>query len=88
MSIKRHNPGPVLSRAVEYGGLCFLLIRAIRGSEFRMARDKVVIAAVIFASLYGASDEIHQIFVPGRTPSFLDLFFDFMGALAVGLLKR
>lgn len=24
MSIKRHNPGPVLSRAVEYGGLVYV----------------------------------------------------------------
>jgi len=24
MSIKRHNPGPVLSRAVEYGGLVYI----------------------------------------------------------------
>ena len=39
----------------------------------------------IFASLYAASDEIHQKFVPGRSCEFCDWFIDSCG-VAVGLL--
>lgn len=33
-------------------------------------------------SLYGASDEVHQSFVPGRTPDLLDWVADTLGAIA------
>ncbi len=35
----------------------------------------------IVAVSYGMSDEFHQSFVPGRTPSLLDLLADAIGAL-------
>jgi VanZ family protein len=34
------------------------------------------------------SDELHQVFVPGRSASGLDLFVDAMGSLLGGLLYR
>ena len=37
-------------------------------------------AAVLCASLYGISDEIHQIFVPGRTADPIDWLVDTCGA--------
>jgi len=42
-------------------------------------------AAWLLATLYGAGDEIHQIYVPGRTPLFSDVMIDSLGA-ALGLL--
>lgn len=42
--------------------------------------------AVLISCLYGITDEIHQYFVPGRTPEVKDLFVDTLGAfLAVTL---
>lgn len=42
-------------------------------------------AAWFLATLYGAGDEYHQIYVPGRTPLFNDVMIDSLGA-ALGLL--
>lgn len=39
------------------------------------------IFTIIFTSLYGLLDELHQLLVPGRSCEFLDWFADFSGAL-------
>lgn len=41
-----------------------------------------ILIVVVLASLYGAVDEIHQSFVPGRDADFFDLLADIFGALA------
>lgn len=42
--------------------------------------------STLVASLYGISDEIHQSFVPGRSPEVLDWVADTVGALCATLL--
>lgn len=39
------------------------------------------LTSIIVAYLYGASDEIHQSFTPGRTPKITDTLIDFLGIL-------
>ena len=44
-------------------------------------RALAVTVAIFFGFAYGALDEFHQSFVPGRSPSFLDLFINSVGVL-------
>lgn len=41
---------------------------------------------VLIASIYGLLDEIHQMFVPGRSAEFLDWLADFSGSLMAVLI--
>jgi len=70
-----------LLHTAEYGGLAFLLCRAWRGEGFR--GRTATLLAVLLASLYGASDEWHESFVPLRTPDVLDWLADTLGS-AIG----
>ena len=42
---------------------------------------RLVLGAVLIATVYGLSDEVHQWFVPGRSADPLDLAADFVGSL-------
>lgn len=70
---------------IEYGILGFLLIRALSASKADFSRKRILVLAVILAALYGATDELHQMCVPGRYPSLGDLLFDSLGAAFAGL---
>ena len=61
---------------------------ALRGSGVPPLRSALLAAAA--ASLYGASDEIHQAFVPGRSATWADWAADSLGgaALAAALFVR
>lgn len=48
----------------------------------RTSRKKDFPVVLLFTMLYALSDEIHQIFVPGRTFQLEDLALDLLGALA------
>lgn len=41
--------------------------------------------ALLFCFLYACSDEIHQVFVPGRGPAIFDVLIDTLGSL-VGIM--
>jgi VanZ family protein len=65
-----------------YGALGAALIRALAdGRTAGMTTARVLLAAVI-ASAYGVSDEVHQSFVPQRSPELMDLAADAAGGLS------
>ena len=73
-----------LIHLVEFSILGFLLIRALLNSGLNISFTKMLILAIIIASLYACLDEWHQHFVRNRTPDIFDLITDFIG-VNVGL---
>ena len=63
----------------EYAVFGALLFRAIREDRTGWSA-RWALAAILIAALYAATDEWHQSFVPGRTPSALDVLLDTVGA--------
>jgi VanZ family protein len=64
--------------SAEYAGLALLFCRALTGEGLGWLA--AVVTAVLFASLYGASDEWHQAFVPLRDSDVRDWVADTLGA--------
>ena len=50
-------------------------------------RRTLVLLALLLCLLYGVSDEIHQTFVPDRTPSIIDVAADTVGSF-IGIVIR
>jgi VanZ family protein len=88
------NPLPFLPReillqdkllhGVEYAVLGGLLVRALRLAGLRPG--VALVAAVVIASAYGATDELHQAFVPGRSSEVADWLADTLGATVGAVL--
>lgn len=70
--------------AIGYFGLGVVVTRAVaRGLPARITL-RIALLALALAVGYGATDEFHQRFVPGRTPALDDLLADATGsALAI-----
>ena len=65
----------------EFAGLAFLFNIAF----FQTCKRKMPLVSIALTSLYAATDEFHQLFVPGRSCQFSDWAIDTCGA-AVGTL--
>jgi VanZ family protein len=83
--------GFVFSDKINHAGAYgIMMLLAFRASSllFRDSRLRTrLLAALIFTLLYGASDEIHQYFVPNRECDLLDWLADATGAmLAIGAI--
>ena len=63
------------AHVIEYAVLAVLLCWALRG------RALWWLIAVSLTALYGAVDEFHQSFVPGRSSDVLDALADLVGAV-------
>ena len=68
----------------EYGILGYLVARALR--NYGLTRKTLFIRAFALCVLYGISDEVHQMFVPHRCPSVIDILADGIGSsLGIGI---
>lgn len=68
------------AHALLYAGLGLLIVRALTGAGARRVTWWLAVTAVLAATLYGLSDETHQLFVPLRTFDLKDLAADAAGA--------
>jgi VanZ family protein len=80
-------PGSTLTpdwvqHAVAYAGLAAVTLRATSGGRWAGVTAASLAAAWLIATIYGASDELHQAFVPSRTADLRDLAADAAGAAA------
>ena len=48
--------------------------------------NKTPFISLLICFIYACSDEMHQLFVPGRSGQFRDVFIDFSGALLMTLI--
>ncbi len=75
-------PSPIpdfIPHFIEYALLSWLLFRAIK---LHTDSVRMITIFVLFISVaYAASDEIHQAFVPTRTPSIVDFLVDTTAAM-------
>ena len=54
--------------------------------EFDLNNKKLILYTVIFVFLYACSDEIHQLFISGRSGEILDVLIDTLGGFTSSLL--
>lgn len=78
-------PGGISDKSghsIGYALLAALLLRALARGRLAHVTWRAALAALLLATLYGASDELHQLFVPGRSSDRYDVLADAMGAAA------
>jgi len=84
---KLHHYFRKCGHLTEYAILGLLVWRALHGSKGKLppwSWPKVG-GTLLIVFLYAATDEFHQVFVPGRTPMISDVLVDTAGG-AIGLL--
>ena len=67
---------------IGYALLAMLVLRALARGRLAGITWRAALLAILWAAGYGVSDEIHQRFVPGRTPDVADVVADALGACA------
>lgn len=65
----------------------FILSVLIFASSYFILKSnkKAYLVAIMLSLIYAISDEVHQIFIPGRTATIRDVFIDMFG-VALGML--
>jgi VanZ family protein len=79
----RQLPGGISDKSghsIGYAMLAGLLLRALAGGRLEGVTWKRGVAAIVFATFYGVTDEFHQLFVPGRSADRYDVLADGVGA--------
>jgi VanZ family protein len=76
-------PGGISDKSghsIGYAMLAGLILRALAGGRLQGVTWKRVLAAIGLSTLYGVSDEFHQLFVPGRSADPYDVLADCVGS--------
>lgn len=68
----------------EYMILAILFFNVVR-LYFNM--KEIIISTIAFVFIYACSDEIHQLFVPGRESAFRDVLIDTLGGTTSVLIR-
>lgn len=87
-SVLPQPPGLIndkVAHASVYALLAALWYRALAGGRWDGLTPLRALIAVVGATAYGATDELHQSFVPGRMTELADLQADALGALAAAI---
>jgi VanZ family protein len=83
-------PGPLTDKHEHfffYGVLALLALRAFTNAQWRRVGAATALGAIVFSSLYGVVNELHQRFVPGRSYEVVDMIANAIGAsVAVALV--
>jgi len=87
-------PDTVL-HGVAYAGLALVTLRAVAGGRWVGVSLAAIAVSWAMATGYGATDEWHQMYTPGRSPELRDLRNDALGAAAAlglagawGIMRR
>jgi len=64
-----------------FGCLGILTARGLKNSQNIRIKKNYVFLAIFICVIYGASDEVHQYFVPGRHASWGDWIADTLGVI-------
>ena len=75
---------PYLDKLLHIAAYAFmgaLFFRAFRTLRIKNQLKLVMILSILFASLYGISDELHQYFVPFRNADLMDVLADILGSI-------
>jgi VanZ family protein len=67
------------AHVIEYAILTALTYRALK--VYGLKSRNAALWAIFMSVVYGATDEYHQSFTPGREPRLRDVFFDTIGAV-------
>lgn len=81
-------PGFQPDKLVHFSLYFLLAILTLRAFGTQQNRNRIPWIALIFCVGYGVTDELHQLFVPGRSPSPWDLLADGIGAAIGSVLWR
>lgn len=73
-----------LLHSIEFFSLSFILFRAFSNSN---CKKGAYFFAILLTILYSCSDELHQLFVPGRVCDIIDLLFDSLGSVLIILFS-
>jgi VanZ family protein len=70
-----------VAHMLTYGLLAALLLYGLTWTHPGTWSARLAGVAVALATLYGATDELHQTFVPSRTGNLVDIGWDLLGAV-------